>query len=339
MLRELSPFEQGGQPPSRLRADREVVQHPREVLERRLGRPSRQPVCGQDALQSRVGGDHRAARVRLGAQVVERLVHRRGEVGGEPIISTESPRARLRARPAYHQAPSASRIRTTVTCRRPGEPRLVRAARPAGRSSASGLPGRRAPRAARSGCGRRACVPSSEPPERARDGQASSRAAGAGGSGRPRLDLAAEDEQVEEQHHGARDHEQVEREEDVEERLRRSASAALARGIDPRAAIATTTSATSTPSAVRRAMRPRELASIQGETSIGGGTFAAPGRDGHRQRDARQLLGRRRAPRSGCRGRGGSPDGRGGRRDRRRRRRVDAARFRRASRSTRSCAG
>ena len=50
---------------------------------------------------------------------------------------------------------------------------------------------------------------------------------------------------------------EVEREEDVEQDVARPARAALARGVDPRDAIATTPSATRTPSAVRRALRPR----------------------------------------------------------------------------------
>src|SRR5215213_201813 len=95
--------------------------------------------------------------------------------------------------------------------------------------------------------------------------------------------------------------------------------------VEPRAAIATSTTAPSTPTAVSKAVRARALVSTQGETSSGGGTFAATRGDGDRQRHARQLLRRRRAPRSGsCGGRGAS-DGRGRRRDRRRGRRVDAA--------------
>ena len=99
--------------------------------------------------------------------------------------------------------------------------------------------------------------------------------------------------------------------------------------VDPREATATSTIAARTPTTVRKALRVRALVSTQGETSSGGGTFAATGRDGDRQRHARQLLGRRRAPRSRRRGGGGAPDDRGGSGDRGRRRRVDAARFRR----------
>ena len=128
MLRELSPFEQVGQPPSRLRADREVVEHPGEVLERRLGRPSRQPVRGQDTLQPRVGGDHCAARIRLGAQVVERLVHRRGEVGREPVLCESELAASALAR-ASRVPPGAEcehDQRGHDECRLPGELGLVR---------------------------------------------------------------------------------------------------------------------------------------------------------------------------------------------------------------------
>ena len=124
MLRELSPFEQAGQPSSRVRADREVVQHPREVFERRLGRPPRQAVGRQDTLEPRVGRDHGPAWVRFGTQVVERLLHRGGELGRDPVLSTpSSPRAGLRARPAYHHAPSASRMSATATLATPQENR------------------------------------------------------------------------------------------------------------------------------------------------------------------------------------------------------------------------
>jgi hypothetical protein len=48
--------------------------------------------------------------------------------------------------------------------------------------------------------------------------------------------------------------------------------------------------------AVKMALRVRALVSTQGETSSGGGTFAAACRDGDRQRHSRLFLGRRRAP-------------------------------------------
>ena len=65
--------------------------------------------------------------------------------------------------------------------------------------------------------------------------------------------------------------------------------------------------------------------------------FPRPSVMGVRQRHARLVLGRRRAPAPGVAVGRGAADARRGRGDRRRRRRVDAARRRRRSRSTRSC--
>ena len=56
-----------------------------EVLVRRLGRVARQPVGGERPLHAGVGGDHGAARIRLGPQVVERLVEHVGQRGQERI--------------------------------------------------------------------------------------------------------------------------------------------------------------------------------------------------------------------------------------------------------------
>ena len=76
-------------------ADRELAEHPPQVLERRLRRVPREPVRGEHPLEPRVGGDHGAARVGLGAQVVERLVD-----GGRERVATAGRGAARRGRAA-----------------------------------------------------------------------------------------------------------------------------------------------------------------------------------------------------------------------------------------------
>ena len=46
-------------------------------------------LSSQDPFQPRVGGDHGAPWIRLGAQVVERVVHRGCEVGCEAVLAVE----------------------------------------------------------------------------------------------------------------------------------------------------------------------------------------------------------------------------------------------------------
>ena len=62
-------------------------QHAAEVLERRLARLPAQAVTAEHALHPRVGGDHRPAGVRLGFEIVDRLVDRVRDVGGQrPVV-------------------------------------------------------------------------------------------------------------------------------------------------------------------------------------------------------------------------------------------------------------
>ena len=177
-----------------------------------------------------------------------------------------SPRARLRARPAYHQATSASTMRATVTPAAAQE-------NPAWAASESLLVARKRP----AGIGPLHHVAAvdrvvaREPPHRQRrnpeedqqDQQPLERAAPlktllaprAGGAGRGGRRASTAELAIVSRYSVKR----------------MSMSACFGArvppspaGIDPREAIATTTSATRTPSAVSRALRPRELTSIAG---------------------------------------------------------------------------
>ena len=108
MLRELSPFEQIGELARRGRRDGELREHPAQVLERRLGRPAWQAVRREHPLQPCVGCDHGAARIGLGAKVVERLVDRLREVVGEEAaaeVAACAPTSSLRPQEAADGQP------------------------------------------------------------------------------------------------------------------------------------------------------------------------------------------------------------------------------------------
>ena len=105
------------------RATLELARTRCEVLVRRLGRVPREPVGGKRSLEPRVGRDHGASRVGLGAQVVECLVD---DIGEAAASSGSPPERGRRARCARPAAATASGEQVTPTISRDrGEPRLV----------------------------------------------------------------------------------------------------------------------------------------------------------------------------------------------------------------------
>ena len=83
MVAEPSPFEKIGEPPHRSGARIERDECALDVLERRLGGMPGQADRREGPLHPRVGGDDRAAKVGIGAQVVQRLVEgERHRLGG-----------------------------------------------------------------------------------------------------------------------------------------------------------------------------------------------------------------------------------------------------------------
>ena len=117
MVAEPSPFEEIGEPPDGSCARVEGEQGPLDVLERCLRGLPREPGGGEGGLHPRVGGDDRAAQVRVGPQVVERLVERgRDTSGRRPAWSADggggssplrAPRARAAPRGRSRPRPSA----------------------------------------------------------------------------------------------------------------------------------------------------------------------------------------------------------------------------------------
>ncbi len=95
------------------RPTRSERERAREVLERRLGRPAREPVRAERALHPRVRPDHRPARVGLALDVLEREVDR-----GEQLVRA----LRLRFDPARSE-------RRAGTTRSPAPPSTTSARR------------------------------------------------------------------------------------------------------------------------------------------------------------------------------------------------------------------
>ena len=117
---ELRPLEQvrelEDEPQAAGCRSRQLRRHALEELERRLERMARQAVGGERPLHAGVRGDHGPARVRLGAQVVERVVEERGQlvgqrlVGGLVLVAAATRRcARMYAAATMPTAPTASR--------------------------------------------------------------------------------------------------------------------------------------------------------------------------------------------------------------------------------------
>ena len=170
----------------------QLEQRALEVLERRLRRAARQAGPRERPLHPRVRGDDRLAQIRLGAEVVERLVERerdgllrRAPRGAAPAAAGASgsrprrrPRRRAgRARP--RPRPSAAGRRAVLAARRPG------AAAPTGPASAAGAAARACAGPARSRCGRGATRSPPRRRGRASSSDSGGRSRGAGsGAGR-----------------------------------------------------------------------------------------------------------------------------------------------------------
>ena len=84
MGRELGADEQVDETPARPTVDVEPAENAREMLFRRVRLPARLAVRGEHPLETGVRGDHGAARVGLGAQVVDRDVEHVGKLDREP---------------------------------------------------------------------------------------------------------------------------------------------------------------------------------------------------------------------------------------------------------------
>ena len=104
-----------------------------QVLERRLARQPAQAVPGEHAFHPRVRGDHGAAGVRLGLEVVDRVGHLRGQVRGDGRGAVERHGAAALAPPVARVERGAGRRRS----RRARSRR--RSTRTAGCTSTAGL--------------------------------------------------------------------------------------------------------------------------------------------------------------------------------------------------------
>ena len=94
--RELRPCEERRQARGGAAADLEVGEDALQVLIGCLGRAAGEPVGGERALHASVGGDHGASRVRLGPEVVERLLQHVGEARAAalPTMGSQASAAR-----------------------------------------------------------------------------------------------------------------------------------------------------------------------------------------------------------------------------------------------------
>ena len=151
MLGELCPFEESGQAARRRRGSPRGSPRMRSRYSSGAsGGGAREAERCERPLEPRVGGDHGAARIRLGAEVVERLVQRgrRGRAtrgseagGGSPARAVRHGRtSRQRSRAAEHDQPGRSRTRARSLGRGAGYVRVAvgrgRGGRPVRRSSA-----------------------------------------------------------------------------------------------------------------------------------------------------------------------------------------------------------
>ena len=93
VVRELSLREQARQARDGVGVGCEVAKHPAEVLVRRLGRVSRNAARRKNALHTSVRRDDRASWIRLGAEVVERVVECQRQLLGE-VLARVGRRAR-----------------------------------------------------------------------------------------------------------------------------------------------------------------------------------------------------------------------------------------------------
>src|SRR5437764_9037538 len=94
MLAEPSPYEEVGELADGCGARVEREQRALDVLERRLGRFTWESGRAESGLHPGIGGDDRAAQVRVGAQIVERLVEgRREHLGRSATLPASESRA------------------------------------------------------------------------------------------------------------------------------------------------------------------------------------------------------------------------------------------------------
>ncbi len=126
MLAELSPLEEIGETARRRSARLQLEQGALDVLERCLRRTAREPRCGERPLHPGVGGDDRAAQIRLRAQVVERFVE--GE--RHRLLGGATPRAERRPAPRSARGPERADPGEEPEHDRDLVPAQVRAARP-----------------------------------------------------------------------------------------------------------------------------------------------------------------------------------------------------------------
>ena len=110
---ELRLLEEAGQACDRVGARGEPEQDPSQVLDRRLARHAAKPVASEHRLHPRVGGDHGAARVGLGLEVVDRVD--RSSRRGPRRHSTRAARLRTRACASATGRPRRRRRRRATT--------------------------------------------------------------------------------------------------------------------------------------------------------------------------------------------------------------------------------